>query len=51
MKEAEMKRIAAFIDRVVSAPEDESVLSAVKKEVRALANAFPLYPATETAPH
>ena len=51
MKEGEMKRIAGFIDRVLTAPEDESVLAAVKKEVRTLANEFPLYPATATAPH
>jgi glycine hydroxymethyltransferase len=51
MKEGEMKRIAGFIDRVLTAPEDEAVLAAVKKEVRALAAEFPLYPATESAPH
>ena len=51
MKEGEMKRIAGFIDRVLTAPEDESVLAAVRKEVRTLAGEFPLYPATATAPH
>ena len=51
MKEGEMKRIAGFIDRVLSDPENEKVLAAVKNEVRTLANEFPLYPATETAPH
>jgi len=44
MKEPDMKRIAGFIDRVLRAPEDESVLRAVHTEVRALAGAFPLYP-------
>jgi glycine hydroxymethyltransferase len=51
MKEGEMKRIAGFIDRVVKAPEDDSVLRAVKAEVRDLAAEFPLYPAPATAPH
>jgi glycine hydroxymethyltransferase len=51
MKEAEMKRIAGFIDRVLTAPEDEKVLSAVHREVRTLAAEFPLYPATAAAPH
>jgi glycine hydroxymethyltransferase len=51
MKEAEMKRIATFIDRVLTAPEDEKVLAAVKNEVKSLASDFPLYPATEAAPH
>ncbi|MEX2153326.1 MAG: serine hydroxymethyltransferase [Gemmatimonadaceae bacterium] len=51
MKEPEMKRIAGFIDRVLAAPEDESVLAAVRGEVRALAGEFPLYPAPAIAPH
>jgi glycine hydroxymethyltransferase len=51
MKEPEMKRIAGFIDRVLAAPEDESVLQSVRSEVRALAGEFPLYPAPAIAPH
>jgi glycine hydroxymethyltransferase len=45
MREAEMRRIAGMIDRVLRAPEEESVLHAVRAEVRELANDFPLYPA------
>ena len=51
MKEKEMKRIAGFVDRVLAAPEDEAVLSAVKSEVRTLAAEFPLYPQPATTPH
>ncbi len=43
MKEAEMKTIAAFIDRVLLKPEDTSVADAVRAEVKELANNFPLY--------
>ncbi len=39
-----MVQIAALIDRVLSAPEDEQVLSDVKADVHALASRFPLYP-------
>jgi glycine hydroxymethyltransferase len=45
MGEAEMGQIAALIDRVIAAPEDEQVLAAVHEDVRALAARFPLYPA------
>jgi glycine hydroxymethyltransferase len=51
MKEKEMKRIAGFIDRVLAAPSDESVLGAVKAEVKALAAEFPLYPTPAGTPH
>jgi glycine hydroxymethyltransferase len=51
MKEKEMKKIAGFIDRVLSAPDDESLLQSVKSEVRALAAEFPLYPVPATTPH
>jgi glycine hydroxymethyltransferase len=44
MKEAEMVRIAALIDRVLSATEDAAVHATVRAEVLALASAFPLYP-------
>jgi len=49
MREGEMRRISEFIDRVLRAPEDQNVLNAVRAEVRELANAFPLYPASATA--
>src|SRR5262249_10044423 len=48
-KEPEMRRVAELIDRVLSAPTDESVAKAVREEVRELANAFPLYPVVEAA--
>lgn len=41
-----MARIAALIDRVMSAPDDLSVAAQVRSEVTALARAFPLYPRT-----
>jgi glycine hydroxymethyltransferase len=44
MKEREMRRIADLIDRVLRAPDDESVLRAARSEVRELAGEFPLYP-------
>ncbi|MBA3646393.1 MAG: serine hydroxymethyltransferase [Gemmatimonadaceae bacterium] len=44
MKEREMEMIAAFIDRIVKAPEDEKLAAAVRDEVRDLAKRFPLYP-------
>jgi glycine hydroxymethyltransferase len=44
MREPEMDAIAAFIARVLQAPEDVAVLSAVAAEVRALCQRFPLYP-------
>jgi glycine hydroxymethyltransferase len=44
MREGEMATIAALIDRVLAAPEDQSVIDAVRTEVRALAGKFPLYP-------
>jgi glycine hydroxymethyltransferase len=44
MKEPEMKRIADLIDRVLRAPDDETVVGAARAEVRALAGEFPLYP-------
>jgi glycine hydroxymethyltransferase len=45
MKEAEMQRIAALIDRVLRKPEDASVQLSVRAEVKELASAFALYPA------
>ena len=43
MREPEMVRIAGLIDRVLAAPADDSVMKAVKAEVREMADAFPLY--------
>ncbi|MFL5529060.1 MAG: serine hydroxymethyltransferase [Gemmatimonadaceae bacterium] len=43
MKEPEMVRIAALIDRVISSGGDATVASSVKEEVLDLTNRFPLY--------
>ncbi len=45
MKEGEMRTIAAMMDRVLRAPEDEATRREVGAEVRQLAGGFPLYPA------
>jgi glycine hydroxymethyltransferase len=44
MREGEMQRIAALIDRVLKAPEDGATIESVRGEVRQLTAAFPLYP-------
>jgi glycine hydroxymethyltransferase len=44
MREAEMDRIAALMARVLSAPEDERVIQAVRADVKTLCRSFPLYP-------
>ncbi|WP_414653551.1 serine hydroxymethyltransferase [Gemmatimonas sp.] len=41
-----MREIATLIDRVLSAPEDAETIAAVKRDVKALADQFPLYRAT-----
>jgi len=43
MKEGEMKKIAAFIDRALKGRGDEALLEGVKAEVKELCAAFPLY--------
>jgi glycine hydroxymethyltransferase len=43
MGPAEMDRIAGLIDRVLRAPDDASIKSSVREEVRLLTRAFPLY--------
>jgi glycine hydroxymethyltransferase len=43
MREPEMTRIAGLIDRVLASPDDAPVATAVKAEVREMAEAFPLY--------
>jgi glycine hydroxymethyltransferase len=49
MRESEMERIAELIDQVLMSAEDASVAARVKEEVRALSNAFPLYPVPQAA--
>ncbi len=44
MKEAEMDKIAEFINNVVNNYKDEDKLSSIRKEVRELCDKFPLYP-------
>jgi glycine hydroxymethyltransferase len=41
MKEPEMAKIAAWMDAVISAPEDEAVASRVSNEIREACRAFP----------
>ncbi|MBI3178126.1 MAG: serine hydroxymethyltransferase [Deltaproteobacteria bacterium] len=43
MKEPEMVRIAALIERALARPNDAAHLEAVRKDVRDLAAAFPVY--------
>jgi glycine hydroxymethyltransferase len=50
MKEAEMQRIAALIDTVLSASADDtSILAEVRAQVKTLTDDFPLYPAVAGA--
>ncbi|MFL5578179.1 MAG: serine hydroxymethyltransferase [Gemmatimonadaceae bacterium] len=49
MKEPEMARIAALMDRVLADAENDAVVDAVRAEVRELASAFPLYPVATPA--
>jgi glycine hydroxymethyltransferase len=44
MKEIQMRRITAFIDRAIEASDQPQLLDEIKKEVRSLAGRFPLYP-------
>jgi glycine hydroxymethyltransferase len=43
MKEAQMKKVATLIDKVLMNPEDEKVLAKVRTEVNAFMEKFPLY--------
>lgn len=43
MKEAEMERIAGWIGRVLEAPTSDDGIAAVRREVKELCDAFPLY--------
>ncbi len=49
MDAAAMEQIASLIDRVLQAPDDEAVIAAVKADVKALADNFPLYRAVTHA--
>ena len=51
MKEGEMKRVAAMIDRVLQDPENDAVLREVRADVKELSATFPLYPTPAVAPH
>ena len=42
MKEAEMIKIAEFIERAVALKDDEAALAALREEVKAFANNFPM---------
>jgi glycine hydroxymethyltransferase len=44
LKEAEMKLIGAWIDRVINNLEDDAVLADIRREVHVLCERFPLYP-------
>ena len=45
LKEPEIKEIAAIMNQVANAPEDEANLAACKAQAEALISKFPLYPA------
>ena len=42
MKEAEMLKIADFIDRAVANKDNEAALAAIREEVREFTKAFPM---------
>jgi len=42
-READIENVVHFIDRVLTAPSDESVRTQVKNEIRSLCEAYPLY--------
>src|SRR5437660_9155636 len=44
MKEAEMLKVGAFIAEALNSHKDAQVLSRIRKQVRELADDFPLYP-------
>ncbi len=43
MKEEEMKRVAAWVVRVLDSPEDEQTINAVRSEIKEFAGDFPIY--------
>jgi glycine hydroxymethyltransferase len=44
MQEAHMETVVGFIDRILMQPDDEAVIAAVRNEVHAFMQQFPLYP-------
>lgn len=44
MKAGDMAQVAAWIDRVLMAPDDESVIATVRGEINETMKAYPLYP-------
>ena len=44
MKESDMETIVAMIDKVLMKPDDESLVSNTKQQVREFMKQFPLYP-------
>jgi len=44
MNEDHCRQVADWIDRVISNPEDEASLAAIKDEVVSFAKGFPLFP-------
>lgn len=49
LKEDNMQQVADWLDRVVMAPDDASVIKAVKGEVNEFMLEFPLYPEWQSA--
>jgi glycine hydroxymethyltransferase len=49
-KEPEMRQVAELMDRVLTDTGNTTLAAAVRKDVRELAAAFPLYPVAEEAP-
>jgi glycine hydroxymethyltransferase len=49
-KEPEMRQVAELMDRVLTDTGNTTLAAAVRKDVRKLAAAFPLYPVAEEAP-
>lgn len=43
LREGDMVKVADFIDRVLTAPEDENVINEVKAEVNAFMRSFPMF--------
>jgi glycine hydroxymethyltransferase len=44
MQEAHMETVVDFIDRILMQPDDEAVIAAVRNDVHAFMQQFPLYP-------
>lgn len=44
LQEAHMETVVGFIDKVLMNTDDENIISAVKEEVKAFMQQFPLYP-------